>query len=166
MTIEQASTWMDEVRNETQYRNTSPWHYVDFPPGANYHPTDEPNIVNALTHAISALQRSNTLPADSIKFYLLVVIHLTGDIHQPMHVGYPTDKGGNDYQINYNGKGTNLHRIWDSEIIESQDITLDDCLSQAKQISPDGLRGFNQVNPVQWIEETRSLTQSCYPPAK
>src|SRR4051812_25363044 len=85
MSIEEASTWMDEVRSQPQYKFTAPWHYVDFPVGTSYQPTDEPNVVNALTHAINALQKSNALAPDSVRFYLLVLMHLTGDIHQPLH---------------------------------------------------------------------------------
>ena len=66
----------------------------------------------------------DTLSADRLRFDVLVLFHLCGDLTQPLHVGYGTDKGGNDYQVQYNGKGTNLHHIWDSEIITRQKIVL------------------------------------------
>ena len=48
MSIEEASTWMDEVINQPRYKYTAPWHYVDFPAGTNYQPTDKANVVNAV----------------------------------------------------------------------------------------------------------------------
>ena len=42
------------------------------------------------------------------------LIHLVGDIHQPLHVGNGTDKGGNDIKLKYFWKSSNLHRVWRS----------------------------------------------------
>lgn len=95
MSLMDAANWLDEVRSDPNYSNTAPWHYVDFPKGTSYMPTDQPNIVNALSNAIKELDTKTDLSSEQIKFDLLCIIHLSGDIMQPLHVGYPEDKGGN-----------------------------------------------------------------------
>lgn len=65
----------------------------------------------------------DTLSPERLRFDVLVLFHLCNDIMQPLDAGYGSDKGGNDYQVQYNGKGTNLHHLWDADIIETQGIT-------------------------------------------
>lgn len=84
-----------------------------------------------------------------------------GDLHQPLHVGYGSDKGGNTMQINYNGKGTNLHSFWDSGIIESKGITLQDCLNSNK-FSKKEVYKLQQINVINWSIESRTLLHQIY----
>ena len=49
----------------------------------------------------------------------MMVIHLLGDIHQPMHIGHASDLGGNRWTVNYFGRDTNLHSVWDHSLPES-----------------------------------------------
>ena len=125
MTPAQAGSWMDEVRSDAQYKYTAPWHFVNIDAGQSYKPAPGGDIITALNKAYTELQHIEDLTQEQVKFDVLVLFHLCGDLMQPLHVGYGSDKGGNTYQVHYNGKGTNLHSVWDSRIIESQGITLD-----------------------------------------
>jgi len=49
----------------------------------------------------------------AIKF----LVHFIGDIHQPLHVGFTTDKGGNSITGTFEGKSTNLHSLWDTGML-------------------------------------------------
>jgi hypothetical protein len=40
-----------------------------------------------------------------------------GDLHQPLHAGYADDRGGNDFEVTFNGQQMNLHAFWDSALI-------------------------------------------------
>ena len=46
--------------------------------------------------------------------------HYIGDIHQPLHVGNGIDRGGNDVNVKWFGKSTNLHAVWDTDLIDHQ----------------------------------------------
>ncbi len=70
-----------------------------------------------------------------------------GDLHQPLHMGYGNDKGGNKMQINYNFRGTNLHSLWDSGIIEYKKIILPDCL-KANTYSKNEIKAIQDVDVV------------------
>jgi hypothetical protein len=49
---------------------------------------------------------------------LRFVVHLLGDLHQPLHVGDNGDSGGNRTQVRFFARGSNMHRVWDSDIID------------------------------------------------
>jgi hypothetical protein len=161
-TIEQASTWMDEVRSDHTYDYMKTWHYVDFDKGKQYEPTKEGNIINALDSAIYKLEHRANMSNDDIKTNLMMVFHLVGDLHMPLHIGYGQDKGGNTIKVKYLGNEVNLHRVWDSEIIESEKITMADCLAQMQTLSKKEIAAYKKVNVVSWMEEPRSLLDQVY----
>ena len=54
---------------------------------------------------------------------LKYVVHLVADVHQPLHAGYADDRGGNRHQLQAFGRGTNVHALWDSGLIENMGLT-------------------------------------------
>jgi hypothetical protein len=57
-------------------------------------------------------------PVEDRRRALRFLVHLVEDLHQPLHVGENHDKGGNNLQVRWFDRGSNLHRVWDSEILE------------------------------------------------
>ena len=49
---------------------------------------------------------------------LKYVVHFVADAHQPLHGGFDDDRGGNSYQVQAFGRGTNLHALWDTGLIQ------------------------------------------------
>ena len=162
MSIEYASIWMDEMRSDPKYNYMKTWHYVDFEKGQQYTETKEDNIINALNKAIDNLEHRDALSNEAIKTNLLIVFHMVGDLHMPLHVGYAEDKGGNTIQVKYINNQTNLHRVWDTEIIESENITTNDCLAKLNMFSKTEIEGFEKINVENWINEPRSLLNNVY----
>lgn len=115
-TLASISTWADVVRDET----TARWHFVNFPRGnCSYDARRDCRgghcIVEAI-HAQLVVLASHTSDANRLTA-LKFVVHLVADIHQPLHAGYLDDRGGNRYQMQAFGRGTNLHALWDSGLI-------------------------------------------------
>lgn len=69
-------------------------------------------------------ERVNHQTFQQAKDALRFVIHLIGDIHQPLHVGRSGDLGGNTINVNFFGRNSNLHAVWDGAIIQRR-VTLD-----------------------------------------
>ncbi|GEP49823.1 endonuclease [Flavobacterium noncentrifugens] len=161
MNIEDAANWMDAIKTDPKNKYMSPWHYVNFEKGSAVVETSGDNILFVLDKTISELKNRQKLSKDEIKTRILYLFHLIGDLHQPLHVGYASDKGGNNYQLNYKGKGTNLHSFWDSGIIKERNITLQDCLD-AKQYSPAELKALQKTDVVAWAVESRSFLDGVY----
>jgi hypothetical protein len=118
------STWADEIRS----RETASWHYVNPPPGnCSYERERDCEAgqcaVEALTTQIELLK--SKAPDDQRLVALKWVVHLVGDVHQPLHAGFKGDKGGNLYQVQAFGRGTNLHSLWDGVLIRNRAGGLD-----------------------------------------
>ncbi len=161
MTIEEAANWMDKIKSDHSYDYMKPLHYVNFDQGEEVKNNCCDNIISALTTTINELKNYKSMSKEEVKIKLCYLFHLMGDLHQPLHVGYGTDKGGNTYQVQYRGKGTNLHGLFDYGIIEKNDISLNQCLN-AKKYSKLDLQEIRKGNPLSWAKESRSFLTEIY----
>lgn len=161
MTLEEVANWMDDIKDDRSKDFMKPYHYANFPKGANAVDREGANIVHILNNTILELGSKDKLSKEEIKLRILYLFHLIGDLHQPLHVGYGNDKGGNTVQLNYKTRGTNLHSFWDSGIIEDQNISMADCLN-AQKFTADELKAVKNLNVVKWSEESRSYLTEVY----
>lgn len=159
--IQEAANWMDELRDDHSYDYLKPYHYVNFDKNVKVVSHEGDNIIFRLTQTIQELKNYKNLSDEAIKMKICIIFHLVGDLHQPLHVGYGTDKGGNTLQINYNGKGTNLHSFFDSGIINARSISLPDCLA-LNTYSKHKIKRLGQINTVKWAKESRRYLPSIY----
>ncbi|MDP1697821.1 MAG: S1/P1 nuclease [Xanthomonadaceae bacterium] len=115
------SNWADTIRSEENWRFTGPWHYLNLPDlGCDYQPARDCANGNCVIGAINAQLRvlaDRSQPRQKRIEALKFVVHFVGDEHQPMHAGLRSDRGGNDFQISYQGEAWNLHSVWDSLIL-------------------------------------------------
>jgi hypothetical protein len=164
MTWESASTWMDELRGDSKYDFMKKWHYVNIEKGGKYDTTIENgnNVVKQLEIAIKNLKNRSKLSKEEINLNIKVLFHLMGDLHQPLHVGYGNDRGGNDTKFTFNGKIFNLHRIWDTDIIESKKNTTEDVLSMLSKTPKRKLKKIGKGDMVQWFNESRESLDLAY----
>ena len=115
------ATWADENRNNT----TAPWHFLNLPLGLTHEQfvkfvsESDNNVYTAILKAEATL-KDKSLSADQKNEALKYLIHLVGDAHQPMHISRKEDKGGNTIQVRFDDKGTNLHSLWDSKLIDHE----------------------------------------------
>jgi len=122
------ASWPDEIRDEPRFRDTGPFHYVNIhDSGCRYVAAQDcPQgacIVEALPRFAAILGDRNQSPQarlEALKF----VVHLVGDVHQPLHAGNRDDRGGNQFQIQIDGRGSNLHAVWDYNILNSSGLRL------------------------------------------
>jgi hypothetical protein len=119
-----SSTWADEIRRRKSPYNHPKWHYVDYPlkppkfpvePGPD--PTDD--VLYGISQCEKHLADTKTSPEERA-VYLSWLIHLIGDMHQPLHCcslftsGFPSgDKGGNSFFVKPATRGIPLHSFWD-----------------------------------------------------
>ena len=163
-TIEQAATWMDDMRTNPQLAYLKSWHFVNIDKGSTYKPTGS-DAAFQLNRVINALMHKSKLPADTIQRDLLVLFHLMGDLHQPLHVGYGSDRGGNTVSITAPGVTTpdNLHHLWDDDIIYNKHITTADCIKANSAYTPVQIAAIQKVNVMAWLAQSRAyLTTNVY----
>ena len=118
VTLAAISTWADEIRSSRP--NTGPWHYVNLPRDATAYDATRDCARGCV---ISAIEQSLRLLHDTSKDRavreeaLRWVVHFVADLHQPLHV-LADDRGGNDVLVQFMGRQTNLHRLWDGDVID------------------------------------------------
>ncbi|MEM8757761.1 MAG: S1/P1 nuclease [Planctomycetota bacterium] len=125
--IVETASWADAVRPTEPYRWSAPLHYVNMPIDATGydHARDCPPNEEGFGCVVSAIDRFATqlgdesLPTEQRIEALMFLVHFVGDLHQPLHGGRQEDRGGNDIRITFLGTETNLHRAWDSQILEA-----------------------------------------------
>ena len=96
----------DDIKADKKYAKYSPWHYVNFPADKKYTevtPSPEGDLIQGIQECERIIKDENSSREDKV-FYLKMLIHLVGDLHQPMHVGRLEDKGGNDIELKWFGK--------------------------------------------------------------
>ncbi len=162
MSFEEASVWMDEVRGQHEYDYLKPWHYVNVEKDKTYVKTKDPEVVNQIEIYISVLKEKGVRDKENIYFALKVLFHLIGDLHQPLHCGYKADKGGNEVELQFLKRKTNLHKVWDTEIIEEENISLSDCLTLANKMSAEEKKKIQNNNVEVWMNEARTLLPEVY----
>lgn len=118
--LDDIASWADA--NRKQLKGTGSWHYVDIPLDATGYDAArdcrDDNCVVAKIVSFTHLLGDTSAPPAKRLLALKWVVHLVGDIHQPLHAEDHDDKGGNTVQLQYFGRGTNLHATWDSWIVE------------------------------------------------
>ena len=113
--LAEVSNWMDEIKSDAAYNHTHDWHWVTIPDGKKYEQSPKnPNgdLVMKLEEVVQAL-KSHQLSGAQEQEYLKYLVHLVGDLHQPLHVGGKDDAGGNALRVQWFGQSSNLHRVWD-----------------------------------------------------
>ena len=167
-TLATVSTWADEMRSNPDFRPYDKWHYVNLPLDKQYQevePTQE-NVVMIIERAIEKLQ--SDIDKEEKAFYLKYLVHLVGDVHQPLHVGRAEDYGGSTIKLYFGGRksnqsATNLHRLWDTNMIDDFKMgykEFSDYLQSYQKID------FPQGNAVCWANESQELVKKVYAEVK
>jgi hypothetical protein len=165
LSIEEAATWMDDMRSNSYYDYMRTWHYINVEKGQTYAPADtERDVLVILNSAVHELLNRNSLKKRNVKEDLYLLFHLVGDLHQPLHVGYGVDKGGNTIDVSVLSKHrrTNLHKLWDSEIIEVKKIKLEDCLAQRDSLSAEDVAENQKIDILGWMNRSRGYLDAVY----
>lgn len=163
MSFDDASTWMDDMRSDHSYDYMTTWHYINIEKGKTYAPGEnEPNCVFELQRVIKELSSRSKLSKDQINTDIKVLFHLVGDIGQPLHSGYADDKGGNSIHVDFHGKKSNLHRVWDTDIILYKKISVQSCQSAGTRLTSSELATSKTMDIVNWVNFSRNLLSNVY----
>ena len=160
------ANWMDNASHTDEYAYTKTWHYVNVNPDEgsynNSTKTSSGDVVTAINGIVERI-KSGTLTDEQERAELMMLIHLVGDMHCPMHAGMKSDRGGNGTKVKYFGKQRNLHSVWDSEIVESAHRwSYSEWQQQVDRASRKEQKAITQGCPNDWIEETVLLVRDIY----
>ena len=158
------SNFADEIKADRTYREFSAWHYVNFPADKKYtdvEPSKYGDLIVGIEKCITVIKDENSPRADRA-FYLKMLIHLIGDLHQPMHVGRLEDKGGNDIQVQWFGKGSNLHKVWDANMINDYGMSYTELARLLPDLGKNQRKALQKGTIYDWVEESQEVANQLY----
>ena len=164
-TLPMVGNWMDEIKSDPRYNHTHTWHYLTVEDGKGYDPTIQEKGGNAyerLLKIISAL-KTDQLSEEDERENLKMLVHLVGDLHQPLHVGRGDDRGGNDIKLYYFNRQTNLHRLWDADMIEGKNLSFTEMANYLNtRASKETVSKLQAAAPSVWLKEAQDLRPMVY----
>lgn len=158
------STYMDEIRSDSTYDYTHDWHWVTIPYGTTYAESQknpDGDIIEAIGRMKDILKSDTAADVQKVEA-LKFIVHLMGDLHQPLHVGNGTDKGGNDVKLKYFWEKSNLHRVWDSGIIDSKKLSYTELVESINHATKDAISRWQSGTVVSWAEDAQSFHGQVY----
>jgi len=168
-TLAEASTWPDEMRSSPEHfwqEVAGPFHYVTVPPGKTYADVGAPPEGDAVTalERFAATLRDPDASLEEQQLALRFTVHIIGDLHQPLHVGNGEDRGGNDVRVQWFDEPTNLHRVWDTHMIEGERLSFTEWTRWlSAKITGSQARDWSDPDPMTWIGESAAIRETIYP---
>lgn len=162
------STFADDIKSDNRYKKFDTWHYINLPLDADYDAAkrnEKGDLVSAIEYCISIITNKESSKDDQA-FYLKLLVHFIGDMHQPMHVGLEEDKGGNDFKVYWFRKDSNLHRVWDSDMIDGNKMSYTELAQNRYYFSKKEIKTIKQGNIVDWVNEIHQITAKVYASVK
>ncbi|MFY0252857.1 S1/P1 nuclease [Chitinophaga sp. 30R24] len=164
------ANWPDFIKSDTthQYDHTSSWHYLDFPANVDKAKFDELLAVahgqNLYTETQAMIKdlRTPSLAKDKQVFALSFLIHLMGDMHQPLHVGRDEDMGGNKFSVMWFDKPSNLHRVWDEQLIDYQQLSYTEYTKWLDVATPAEIKTIQSGSIADWMYDSHLVSDRIY----
>jgi len=168
-TLAQAATWPDDMRSDPSIfwqKTASPYHFVTVPQGKTYADVGAPaegDAMSALKNFTATLKNPNATLADK-QLALRFIVHIIGDLHQPLHAGREGDRGGNNIRVTLFGQQTSLHTVWDSGLIDQRQLSWSEYSGWlAGAMAPQQIIDWSTTDPAAWIAESVTLREQIYP---
>ncbi|MGL1884904.1 MAG: S1/P1 nuclease [Reichenbachiella sp.] len=156
--------YMDFIRSDRNNDFMTAWHYCTIPHGQTYVEVGAPeqgDAVEAIGRLIAEL-KSKQFTYEKELENLKYLVHLVGDIHQPMHVGNGTDKGGNEVKVEFMYEKSNLHRVWDSGLIDYQQLSYIEYVAWIDIATKEEEEKWQSDGISIWLEEAIGYREEIY----
>jgi hypothetical protein len=167
--VAMSSNWADFIKSDNTLRHLDPWHYVNLDSGLSrdafnrFLQTDTAaNVFNKIQFLTTELKTNKSLDQMQKRFYLRMLIHLVGDVHQPLHAGRKADLGGNLVKVNWFSEATNLHAVWDDKIIELQRLSYTEYTAHINHVSQSQRRVWQKQAVAEWVWESYQWSEKIY----
>ena len=162
-TIVTVSTYADDIKSDSRYDKYYNWHFINMELDEDYEdtvPSEKGDLFIAINRCLDILESDSATDSER-SFYLKLLIHFIGDLHQPMHIGRYEDRGGNRIYVKWFGRNSNLHRVWDSDMINGYNMSYTEL---AKNLPiPEKLEiEFERDDLIDWVNEVHSYTRKIY----
>ena len=159
------ANWLDTASHTPEYAYTSTWHYANVDEGFTYETMDKLESGDVITavNALTAKLKAGNLAPEEEKLALMMLIHLVGDMHCPMHAGRRTDRGGNNVEVKFFNSPRKLHGIWDTDLVEaSHKWGYIDWQHQIDRASKEDKKEIVKGSIFEWFDQTHAIAEQIY----
>jgi hypothetical protein len=170
--VAMSSNWMDFVKSDNSFRYLGKWHYLNLSPGLTFSQVSSllkkdtgTNINTKINFVVKELKKKET-PLEKKRMYLRILVHLVGDIHQPLHCGRAEDSGGTGIKVKWFNKRVSLHSLWDSELIEFQQLSYTEYASAIDFPTTNEINAWQKDDLSKWVFESYQLSNELYKEAE
>ncbi|WP_444893812.1 S1/P1 nuclease [Microbulbifer sp. JMSA004] len=160
--LAESTTWADRIRSNEAYNWAAPLHYINL--SRDWSTYVEERDCPAVGCILKAIQNYQKVLADRSRTKkeraeaLMFIAHFVGDLHQPLHTGLLSDKGGNDVQVQFYGSETNLHALWDIHLVSRLVLDWQDYAQErVKKISGSERQLWQSTSVEVWAQESHKL---------
>ncbi len=163
-----SSNWADFVKSDPAYNYLSNWHYINLKAGLSetqvnaYLAQDTATDAYTKINFLAAELRKKVLSPESKQLYLRVLVHLVGDIHQPMHTGRLEDLGGNKIKVLWFNDSKNLHQVWDDQLIQFQQLSYTEYTAAINYTTKEQVKAWQQEPVSSWVYQSYQLAEKIY----
>lgn len=163
-----ASNWADFIKSDPNYRYLSSWHYVDLNKKYEYpelvaflNQDTATDAYTKINYLVARLKKQDINKAEKL-LDLRMLIHIVEDVHQPMHVAHADDQGGNGFKVSWFNKPTNLHSVWDSELIDYQQLSYTEYAAAIDHPSVTEITKWQKDPLSMWLFESNQISETLY----
>ena len=171
--VAMASNWPDFIKSDPKYKYLNNWHYVNLAAGLtedslkNYLKKDTATDAFTKTNFIvNELKKNKLMPLETKQLYVRLLIHIIGDLHQPMHVGREEDRGGNAIKLKWFSEETNLHAVWDEKIIGFQQLSYTEYAAAINHPTAKQKADWQKFTFADWIYDAYKFAEIVYTETK
>ena len=164
MSIGRSGTWMDEIKSDHAFDYAYSWHYMTSLQGEYDESIQERggNVYGQIIRIKNELKAGNLAPQKEAEL-LKMLIHMVEDIHQPLHVGTGEDKGGNEVKLEYFGKPTNLHAVWDTGFLDGKTMSYTEIGDElSRRINKELIKRYRAGSMQDWLAEAVAARPQVY----
>lgn len=164
------ANWPDFIKSDTTgvWKHADVWHYVNVTPQQEIESFTTalkqqpgPNLYTQIKNASEIIKNPQTAQPQR-EIYLRFLIHLVGDLSQPMHTGRAEDLGGNKIQLQFFREPTNLHSLWDSKLIEYQKYSYTEYAGVLDILSKKEVEGIQSGTLEDWFFDSHKIANRLY----
>ncbi|MBP1638482.1 MAG: Nuclease [Bacteroidetes bacterium] len=162
--VAMVANWGDFVRSDEKYEGREVWHYKDIASGLNRDAFNKEAVTKNDGEAVFRVQELITKlkKEPNNEENLKMLIHLLGDMHQPLHMGHPEDKGGNTIRFKWQGREVSLHSLWDEGLIDFQKLSYTEYANYLFRTHTAKTVTFQPSLVLDWAWETYQAAQKVY----
>ena len=166
--VAMSSNWADFIKSNPAYNYLYNWHFINLKAGLdsttvkNY--LDKDTVIDAYTkiNFLTTQLRDKSLSMENKGLYLRLLIHIVGDIHQPMHVGRPDDKGGNTIRVLWFRDSVNLHQVWDERLLNFQQLSYTEYATAINIVSKEMVAAWKTESLSDWLWQSYQIAEKIY----